>query len=46
LQLRNWNTPPQIDAARFAFAPPQGATKLDQASVHVNEVGDMTIQVK
>jgi hypothetical protein len=46
LQLRNWNTAPQIDAARFTFAPPQGATKLDPASVHVNEVGDMTIKGK
>lgn len=44
LQLRNWNTSPQIDAARFAFAPPQGAKKLDSNSVNVNEIGEMTIK--
>src|ERR1700732_2980876 len=24
-ELRNWKNSPQIDAARFVFAPPQGA---------------------
>ncbi|MBX6374137.1 MAG: DUF2092 domain-containing protein [Acetobacteraceae bacterium] len=44
LQLRNWNVAPQIDAARFAFTPPQGARPLDPNSVSVNAVGDMTIK--
>lgn len=46
LELRNWNTVPQIDAARFAFAPPQGAKKLDPNSVTVNVIGDLTIKGK
>ena len=46
LQLKNWNTSPQISAARFAFVPPRGATKLDPASVSVNTIGDMTIKGK
>ena len=46
LQLKNWNTSPQSDAARFTFAPPQGARKLDPASVAVNAIGDMTIKGK
>ena len=44
LQLKNWNTAPQSDAARFTFAPPQGARKLDPASVAVDAIGDMTIK--
>jgi hypothetical protein len=46
LQMRNWNTTPQIDVARFTFAPPPGAKKLDPASVEVNAIGDMTIKGK
>jgi len=46
LQLRNWSTAPPIDAARFTFAPPQSAKKLDRASVEVNAIGDMTIKGK
>jgi hypothetical protein len=46
LELSNWNTAPQIVAARFAFVPPQGAKKLDPASVTVNAIGDMTIKGK
>jgi hypothetical protein len=46
LQLRNWNTAPQIDAAHFTFTPPQGAKKLEPASVTVNAIGDMTIKGK
>jgi hypothetical protein len=46
LQLGNWNTAPQIDAARFTFVPPQGAKKLDATSVTVNAIGDMTIKGK
>ena len=46
LELRNWNTAPQIDPARFTFVPPQGAKKLDPASVTVNAIGDMTIKGK
>lgn len=44
LQLRNWSIAPQIDAARFAFAPPPGARMLDPASVTVNAIGDMTVK--
>lgn len=46
LELKKWNTAPQSDAARFAFAPPAGATKLDPASVTVNAIGDMGIKGK
>ena len=46
LQLRNWNTAPQIDAARFTFRPPQNAQKLDPASVTVNAIGDLTVKEK
>jgi hypothetical protein len=44
LQLRNWNIAPQINAARFTFAPPQGARMLDPTSVTVNAIGDMTVK--
>ena len=44
LQLRNWNTAPKVDAARFAFVPPPGARQLDPAAVSVNAIGDMTIR--
>jgi hypothetical protein len=46
VQLKNWNTAPQIDAAQFTFVPPQGARKLDPAAVAVNAVGDLTIKGK
>jgi hypothetical protein len=46
LELRNWNTAPQIDPARFTFVAPQGAKKLDPTSVKVNAIGDMTIKGK
>lgn len=46
LQLKNWNTAPQIDAKRFIFAPPPGAKKLDPAMVTVNAVGDLTVKGK
>jgi len=44
LQLRNWNTAPQIDATRFTFTPPQGARQFDPASATVNAIGDLTIR--
>jgi hypothetical protein len=44
LQLRNWNTAPQIDAAQFTFTPPAGAKKLDPAAVTVNAIGDITLK--
>jgi len=46
LQLRNWNTAPPIDAARFTFVPPAGAKKLDPASVTVNATGDIAVKGK
>lgn len=46
LELKNWNTAPQIDAARFAFVPPQGAKKLAPTSVTVNAVGDLIVKEK
>jgi hypothetical protein len=44
LQLRGWNTSPQIDAASFTFVPPQGAKKLDPAAVEMNAIGDLIIK--
>jgi hypothetical protein len=46
LQLRNWNTAPQIDPAQFTFTPPAGAKKLDPASVTVNAIGDITLKAQ
>jgi hypothetical protein len=46
LQLRNWNTAPKIDPARFTFAPPAGAKKLDPDSVTINAIGDMSFTGK
>jgi hypothetical protein len=46
LELKKWNTAPPTDAARFAFAPSAGATKLDPASVTVNAIGDIAIKGK
>jgi hypothetical protein len=42
LQLRTWNTAPQIATERFTFAPPQGARQLDPTLVKANAIGDMT----
>ena len=44
LQLKNWNTAPHIDPARFTFVAPDGARKLDPSRVAVNAIGDMTIK--
>ena len=44
LQLRNWNTAPQINPAQFTFSPPAGAKKLDPASVTVNALGDLALK--
>jgi len=44
LELRNWNTAPQIDVARFTLVPLQGATKIDPNSVTVNAIGDLTVK--
>jgi len=46
LEMRKWDTAPQKEAAQFTFVKPQGATKLDPASVAVNAIGDMTIKGK
>ncbi|WP_198370640.1 DUF2092 domain-containing protein [Roseomonas rosulenta] len=46
LQLRNWNVAPQVDAGQFNFVPPQGARRLDPASVTVNAIGDMIIRTQ
>jgi hypothetical protein len=46
LDLRKWTIAPQGDASQFAFVTPQGATKLDPASVTVNAIGDMIIKGK
>jgi hypothetical protein len=46
LEMRKWDTAPQKEAAQFTFVKPQGATKLDPASVAVNGIGDMTIKGK
>lgn len=44
LQLRNWNTAPQINPAQFTFSPPAGAKKLDPASVTVSPLGDLALK--
>ena len=31
---------PEIDAERFVFTPPEGATRIDQ--IPVNEMGELT----
>jgi hypothetical protein len=46
LEMRKWNVAPQVDPARFTFLVPQGATKLDPASVAVSAIGDLTIKGK
>jgi hypothetical protein len=46
LEMRRWNVAPQVDAAQFTFVTPQGATKLDPASVSVSAIGDLTIKGK
>ena len=46
LDLRNWNTAPKVDDARFTFAAPDGAKVLDPASVTANAVGDLTLKAK
>jgi hypothetical protein len=46
LEMRKWNVAPQVDAARFTFVTPQGATKLDPASVSVSAIGDLIIKGK
>lgn len=37
LRLRDWNTSPQISAAKFDFSPPDGAVRLDDMAL--NELG-------
>jgi hypothetical protein len=46
LQLRNWNTAPPVDPARFTFSPTAGAKKLDPDSVAISATGDMTLKGK
>ena len=46
LNMRRWNVAPQIDPALFTFVAPQGATKLDPASVSVSAIGDLIIKGK
>lgn len=46
LHLRTWNMAPNITAGEFDFAPPQGARKLDPASVTVNAIGDMVLRTQ
>lgn len=38
IRIRNWQVGQAVDAARFQFAPPQGATKVD--TIEVNELGE------
>ncbi len=42
VRLHEWNMNPQIDADRFTFTAPQGATKLD--TLPVNEMGEVTLE--
>lgn len=42
LRISNWNTAPQIDAARFTFSPPTGATAL--TSVTIDDIGEFGIE--
>lgn len=46
LDMRRWNVAPQIDAARFTLVTPEGAKKLDPASVTANAIGDITVKGK
>ena len=46
LEMRKWNVAPQIDAGRFTFMTPPGATKLDPATVSVSAIGDLIIKGK
>jgi len=46
LEMRGWNVAPQVDVARFTFVTPQGATKLDPASVSASAIGDLVIKGK
>jgi len=39
LKLRDWNTKPQIDASRFEFSAPAGATEIE--SIKVDELGKL-----
>jgi len=40
LRLHDWNTEPSIDAAKFSYAAPAGATKLEL--LPVDETGDLS----
>lgn len=42
VQLRDWNTKPQIKAGQFEFTMPKGARRLD--TIPVNEIGEMTLK--
>jgi hypothetical protein len=42
LHLTHWNLRPQLDAQRFEFTPPKGATQHTPESVKVNELGEVS----
>jgi hypothetical protein len=46
LDMRKWNTAPQLQAAQFTFVTPEGAKGIDAASVAVNAIGDITVKGK
>lgn len=42
LRLGGWNVAPQIDAAQFTFAAPEGAKKLEQISA--DQIGELSVE--
>ena len=46
LDMKKWNTAPQVDAARFTFVAPEGAKRLDATLIEVNAIGDIVLKGK
>jgi hypothetical protein len=42
VRLSDWNVAPQIDAAQFTFAAPEGARKLEQISA--DQIGELSVE--
>lgn len=42
VRLSDWNVAPQIDAAQFTFAAPEGAKKLEQISA--DQIGELSVE--
>jgi len=46
LDMKKWNTAPEVDAARFTFVAPEGAKRLDATLIEVNAIGDIVLKGK